>query len=383
MALKLRPGVETVSLQQDAEGYRTIKAKYIVHTTEGESVFSVLNFADLPQPGSIWREGDRAHPGADVDPDIFCTPETDVSLFVTKDYKWYEIVRTFSNKPIRRCVLNRYEDPLLEPAKISGRFNKYTEEAAYDQNYFPILSSSGEMMRGPAVEFDDSRFTVKIEQNVRPIDLPLLYSLKDTVNKDIMWGFPPRSVKVSGPQLDKKFYGPAIETGSGTSTGTLTRCQIYWARAIEFDVWLRRDPADPGNPMAITSGHDRILADEGAKVLKGRWESRKDNLLYAHWVLSNSYTIDGSTIQPRPELGETTAFHPRQDELDEYKDSKGNPTRALLNGQALPANTRIANPVGPNTWQVFDSGPQAKILVKKYPQADLIGLLGLPSNLEE
>lgn len=367
MATKLKEGPQVVSLQQDEYGYRTIKAKYLVSTDDrNDSVYNALfNTPGMPLPGSIWQWRN------DVDPDVFCTQEVDVALKVQDDYVWYEVTRTFSNKPVNRCPVDLVGNPLLEPAKVSLRTAKFTEEAAYDRFNLPILSSSGELMRGPAVEFDDNRFSVRIEQNVAPINLPLLYSFKDTVNDRSIWGFPYRSVKVSSITGDKHFYGPQITTGTGT--GTLSRCQIYFARTIELDVFIRRDPTDPLNPNKSVSGHDRDIPDEGRKVLRGRWETRKGNANYGRWVLADM----GLTF-PLP-----ADFHPTEDQLVEYSDFKGNTVRAQLNGQALPANVEVANPIPPFGFQIIDAGPQARIHVEKYPEADLIGRLGLPSSLEE
>lgn len=366
MAMRMKPGPEVVSLEQTEEGYRTIKAKYLVYVTEGETVFQVLNCDDLPKPGSIWQEG------SDVDPDVFCNLETTVGLFKDKNYTWYEVVRTFTNKPGPDVCPIDYtrKDPLAEPPKVSGRFTKFTEEATVDKDGAPLLSSSGEQLRGPAVEFDDSRFSVRVEQNVYPLHLPTLYSHKDVVNDRDLWGFPKRSIKVSAITFDRKFYGPPHVTGSGTGTGTVETCRVYYARTVELDVYVKRDPTDPNNPAKFTSGHDRIIPDEGAMVWNGDWDKNKNSPRFRYWVLKQA--------PPGNDIHE----HPTAVQLCKYHDWKGNEMRAQLNGTALPVNVNYAFPLAGGGYATGFSGPQAKIVVKKYVEADLVADLGLPAVIE-
>jgi hypothetical protein len=164
---------------------------------------------------------------------------------------WWLVSQTFSNKPLsvnstggQRCHDTQIEDPLLEPAKVSGTFIKYTEEAVYDMNGLPLKTSSHEQLRGNNVEFDRNRPTVTIEQNVPNQTLDIFSPMVDHVNDAPLWGLPARTIKLSNVRWNKQFYG---------------QCSIYYTRVLEFDIMYET--------------FDRLLLDEGTKALNGHWHN--------------------------------------------------------------------------------------------------------------
>jgi hypothetical protein len=210
---------------------------------------------------------------------------------------------TFSTKPPdpkkQRCQDTQVEDPLLEPPKINQGFNKFTVEATHDRFGRPILTSSHELIRGPQVEFDDGRDTINIEYNVATVDRALISSMKNTVNRFTLWGFPPRCVKLTSYTVENRYQGT---------------CSLYYGLKLEFEINVILDK----ETGAYKSGWDRDLLDEGTKVLNGYWDPTDGT-----WQLS---TIDG--VDPDP--NNPTHFI-------RFKDRNGENARVVLNGAGLPA----------------------------------------------
>jgi hypothetical protein len=265
---------------------------------------------------------------------------------LAKPTKIFNVTVPFSNKPQNRCQDFKVEDPLLEPQKISGGFNRFTEEATKDRYGYPILNSAHEQVRGPQVEFDNNRPVVKIEQNVANLQLDLLTVMIDTVNGYYLWGFPPRSIKLSGVSWERKFYG---------------NCSVYYTRQLEFelaglqDAGLTGTGSDPEPIQSVYKTWDRELLDEGTKVLKGHWKRN------GNWVLDK---IDGAY----PDPSNPTHFI-------RFKDRNGENTRVILNGAGLPAGVRV----GSGSGSISDETEIGSIYLEKYHESDFL-LLGIPTS---
>lgn len=285
-------------LTRSEDGHRTYTIRWRVECSTNDGPFVVLNATGLPLPGTEWDIGN------DYDPWAFCLPTAKVekqqAIAEGHPAEYYVVEQTFSTKQPdvtkQRCSEIPVEDPLLEPAKVSGSFQKYTEEATSDRFGNPLLSSSHEQLRGPTVEFDANRATIKIEQNVatpeQGYELPT--SMIDTLNNAPLWGQNPRCIKLSAAPWERKFYG---------------RCNVYFTRTLEFEI--RED------------GFDRGILDEGTKLLHGHWDETT-----GAWILDN---IDGAA----PNADNATHF-------DRATDKNGNPIRVVLNGEGLPAESTIA-----------------------------------------
>lgn len=285
-------GVKTWKLTRDEAGYREYRAVHRVATTDSnDGPARVLATPGLPLPGSVWNFKN------DLDIWVWCRANAEVRPVVEpgSNDEW-EIEQIYSNRPpapgstqAQRCQDLAVEDPLLEPQKVSVSFVKYQEEATHDRFGMPIRSSSHEMLRGPQVEFDVTRWTVKIEQNVAAHNLPLVDSMRDTVNDTTLWGFPRRCVKLSNFTMEKVYYG---------------QCSVYYKRTFEFDINGRT--------------FDRDLLDEGTKVLNGHWDNTT-----GEWVLDN---VGGDAPDPN---------NPQH--FVRYKDRNGENLRVVLNGAGVPA----------------------------------------------
>lgn len=324
-------GYRTVSLGRDAEGYRTYKAVIRVASNSStplpDGPLTVLQTPGLPTPGSAWSFS------SEIDAEVWCRPDAQIKR--AGEYRdgdpvmnW-DVELTFSNKPLppsqERCNSTTTGDPLLEPQKVSGTFVKYTEEATYDRFGVAITSSCGEPMRGPQVEFDKSRPTVRIQQNVADLQLGLCAALMDVVNDAPLWGLPARCVKLSQFSWERHFYGS---------------CYVYYTRTFDFDV--RYDT------------FDRTLVDQGTMVLRGHWDTNTASLTYG------TYVLDGG-VSP----GSTSPS-----DVIRYKDWHGENATVILDGNGRPWDE------GGRSTGTSDDTMGTRV-VQKYDEANLL-LLGIP-----
>lgn len=287
------------SLSRDGDGHRTYKAQYKVRTTsasDGPSV--VLNCPGLPRPGTAWSVGN------DSDPSAFCLHNAAVNpMYDGERILHWTVELTFSTKPSSWCQDTLQEYPLLQPAEVSGTFTKDKEEATVDRFRRPITNSAWEQIRGPVVEFDVSRPTVTISQNVATFTQAavLPYIMRDCVNQLPLWGFGRRCIKLSNVSWERKYYG---------------QCYQYYNRKLEFEI--HADSLSVQDAQKHVSGWDRDILDEGTKVLNGRW-----NRVTGVWELLN---IDGQAPNPS-----------NPEHFIRFKDKNGENTNVILNGAGLPA----------------------------------------------
>lgn len=319
--------------QRDTDGHRAYKVVLRVATAQADGPVVAMLAADAYLPMGGYYDPPSAA-AAETDIYAYRRQETTVrpagGLDNTAVNQWL-VELTYSTKnDTKSCKESQPGNPLLEPMKVSGGFTKYTEEATFDRFGNYIVSSSHELMRGAQTEFDANRPSVKVEQNVAALQLPLLAALVDCVNDATLWGLPARCVKLSNAEWEVKYYGS---------------CFSYYTRKLEFDI--RYD------------GFDRDLLDEGSKVLHGRWHPTLDQ-----WQL-----IDIAGSPPNP----ANPMH-----FDRYKDRNNENTRVLLNGAGIPIST---DPSGTATsTQSLATRFPGRIRVEKYPSANLL-LLGIPVSV--
>lgn len=291
-------GTRTVSGNRTSEGYREYDLTSLLVTDDNNiGPATILQSTLIPQIGDIWNFG------TDVDVWAYCHPDAEVSIHQEKEgspaYHW-KVKQKFSTKSFGRCQDAPIGDPLQEPQKISGTFVKFTEEARYDLYGNPLIYSSLEKMHGPQVEFDANRPSVRIEQNVSSLDLPIFSPMVDSVNDSPLWGLPARCVKLSNASWERKYYG---------------KCSVYYSRTFDFDINF--------------DGFDRNILDIGTKVLNGAFDAT------GVYVLKNV----ASGVKPDPN-------NPQH--FIQYLDKLGNPTPVVLNGAGLPALAALAAVVRTN-----------------------------------
>jgi len=224
------------SRTRDDEGHKTYKGTWKVETTDpDDGPQTIASAAGLPAIGAYWNYGNDSEAWAFRYPNETIKP---LKRSNEKNYHW-TVDLTFGTRPLQRCQTTSIENPLLEPVKMGGSFVRYTREATHDRNGDPILSSSHEMLRGSAVEFDENRPTVWIEKNFSANQLTTFGPLIDHLNDATLWGVDPRCVKFSNVTWEKKWYGA---------------CTAYWTARYFFDINFET--------------FDRSVLDEGTKILR-------------------------------------------------------------------------------------------------------------------
>lgn len=318
--------------------HRTFKVKQLVKADFTDGPKTVMDCPDLPTIGDTWAFYD------DEDVWAFCWPTRTVTPFMAKEGdpgRDWEVESTFSTKPIpnKRCGDQSIEDPLLEPQKYSGSFVKYVKEAVTDMFGDLILTSSHEQVRGPQVEFDANRPTVKIEQNVPSLELELFSQMVDTVNDAPLWGLNARCVKLSNVSWERLFYGD---------------CYYYYKRVLDFDISFNT--------------FDRCILDEGTMVLNGEWSKEDDS-----WVVM-PFVIGG----PNPDPSNPLHFI-------QFPDRMGNTgSRVILNGAGLPAYTDITI-LDTSSWRrglqtkTGSASGAGNIGIFYYPESNML-LLDVPTS---
>lgn len=338
------------AMTRDEEGHREYKAKFLVEADTTDGPANVLQTAGLPVPGSAWQFG------GDVDAWAFCRPNATVLPFQAKEgepHKFWTVELTYSTRPLKRCGDEQVEDPLLEPQRLSFGFFKTKEEATTDRFGVAILNSAHEVLRGPQVEFDWGYPTVVIEQNVPLLQYELLAALKNTVNANTLWGFPPRTIRLADAAGEEKYHG---------------LCQRYYTRKFTFEIrYSYRFTADG---ELVHDSWDRDVLDEGTKVLNGRWGSGSGET--SGWIVER---LSDGTI-PDPD---------NPSHFIRLKDRNGENMRGVLDGHGRPVDvsgvTTGTNIFWTGTSSLADEESDDEpgtIHVEFYEEADFL-LLGIPA----
>jgi len=314
--VKSTPGSYPATMNRGRTGERSYKVTHLIKATNKlDGPFTVLNTPGLPAIGSSWNFGN------DFDFWAFCTPELTIRPRLTKEPNViWELVQTFSTGRRSTCEEEIIEDPLLEPQKVSGGFAKFTEEIALDRFGKSIKNSSHEIIRGPQVEFDKSRHTIRIEQNVSKLDAGVFSPQIDTVNDSTLWGFTSRKVKLSDVQWERKVYGG---------------CNYYYTRILDFET----------HPNTF----DRTVLDEGTKVLRGSW-----NDTCTKWVLDAG-------------VDKTNPLH-----FVRFKDCFGENMRTILDGNGEPWDPIETGTAGDDPGEIN---------IQYYPESNFL-LLGIPTIID-
>lgn len=337
MATEIIPGQTTWSMTRDETGERDYKITFLVRGLSTDGPVAALDTPGLPRPGAPWNFD------GDYDPWAYCRANATITPKVTKEpNRFFEIELLFSTKGSGdRCQDNQKGDPLLEPQRISGTYTKLTEEATHDRFGKLITNSAFEQIRGPQVEFDANRPTVKIQQNVPVLGITLWSPMIDTVNDRPLWGLPARCIKLSNVTWEYKYHG---------------QCQVYYSRTFDYDI----------NPNTF----DRGVLDEGTKVLSGHWDPVTGN-----YVLDPVKDAPGGEWSPglwEPGIEENwipdtnAPPNPNRDNpahFIRFKDRNGENARVILDGYGLPFNPPAEDTtdtcsecdpgVAPSKWAVF------------------------------
>lgn len=302
----------------DAEGHRSYVLKVRVAVGPGEGPATALQTPGLPAPGSYWVIDN------DIDLYAWCQADRTVTPIVQEGepQPFFDVELKFSTKPPdrskQRCQDQKIEDPLLEPPKISGSSSNYQEEVTTDRFGRAILNSGWEQVEGPPVQFDKSRQSIKIQQNVGSplLGYVLPTQMLNTVNAFPLWGFPYRAVRLSSAPWERQFYG---------------QCSVYYSRTLEFEARTRIDP----QTGILIGDWDRDYADKGYHALHGDFFGPGGK-----WRVTN---LDDGTA---PNPGNPAHFVLMQDQ-------KYNPVLKPLDGFGKP----ISDPIGGDIANISQSAP--------------------------
>lgn len=316
-------GLINWSMARDSEGDREYHATYRVRSdSKLDGPATILATAGLPQKGSSWAIAN------DIDPWAFCLWDATVKPVINHESNVdWDLDFTFTTKTGRAsCKDSQQDDPLLTPPKISGSFSKYTEEADQDRFGTPLTNSAFEQLRGPKVEFDRNRPTVRIELTTSFLDLATICELMDGVNDSPIWGLEARCVKLSNVSWERRFYG---------------ECSVYYVITLEFDIDFNT--------------FDREVLDEATKVLNGHWSS--DTGL---WVLDDIGDDPPNSMNPAHFI--------------QYKDLKDENSRVVLNGVGIPSGRIPGSGVSKHVQ--FEGGSDEQL-----PPSASTSVLNRPQNL--
>jgi hypothetical protein len=338
--------------ERDDEGHRSYHIAFKVKSTDPlDGPFTVLLTPGLPRTGDLWVFGN------DADCWAWCHPQTTIRALSPPGHPtsaWL-VERMFSTKPIKRCQDKTVEDPLLEPQKISGNFVKYTEEARFDRKGYQLLYSSFEQISGPHAEFDANRHTIKVEQNVADLQLPLISGMNNTVNDATLWGVPKRCIKLSDVGWERVLWGT---------------CTYYFKRNFTFEIRMPvtlYSSSGTGEATGTVPGWDRMIQDKGSRCVRGRWDTDIKHY-YSPDAAENTYgtyLIDGFIDMDNLTIAD----------MMQAKDFYGENTTIPLNGNAYPALHMVPNGEAQvKQFGVAVSDPKSdnvgQILVEKYDESD-------------
>jgi len=355
MACVLLDGVLEWEGEIDDDGYRTYPVTWQVQADVTDGPANVMQTPGLPVPGTMWSYD------ADVDVWAWCRPGMKVKRHRgdgTQDPTvLWEVTQTFSTKrPTReqgskqKPPNERVDDPLSEPAKISGGSVNYQEEQAYDRYGARIETSAREPIRGPQVEFDAGRTQIVIEQNLLNLQYDLVTAMLHTVNDAPMWGMPARFIKLSDWKFSRQYYGQVYR---------------YFVRTLTFDIFPKYyalTPGDESTLFELGSGFDRRIPDEGTICLRGQWERDENLETYGNWIRGRDRVG-----------GELTLSSAQPSDFVAFQDFHGNPSNVLLDGHGWPWDKNLAT-------TGTDDDSQGIIPVEYYGESNF-ALLGIPPVL--
>lgn len=306
------------SLGRNAQGHRIYKVAHLVKADPEDGPYNALNTPGLPTVGSQWNFR------ADFDGWAWCTPEAEVKVHQEKEgdpSEYWLVTQTFSSKRGERCQDQEILDPLLEPDRVSGSFQKDKKTGVYDKDGNAIVNSAHEQIKGNVNEWDEGWDVVRIQQNVYPLGIETFAPMRNRVNNAPLWGFAARCVKLSDVTWEEVYQGT---------------CEKYFVRTLEFEV--------------KSDTWDRTVDDEGTKFLKGRWVAEGG---------SHEWVVDSGANPDNPA------------DFIRAIDVRGNPVTALLNGAGRPYNI---SPTGTG-----DDTP-GTITIQKYLEANFL-TLGIPATI--
>ena len=260
-------GVRSATSSRDMEGHRTYTTDFTVETEDYDGPGVAMFAAGLPSPGDPYG----GYGCNDYDPWAFCTPE--LQCKVHPDYKdgdfanhWI-VTTTHTTKPMKRCNSTNIEDPLMEPPKLSGGFNKVTRERLVDRFGQPLLYTTFERIKGPTVERRDGLPTLTVSVNVLTLPLAGYLAAVECVNDAPFWGFAKRWVRLTDITWTRALYGTCFFYFTVNYTFEF-KPGGYDPPILNMSNWVLKLDGDKDKPEDYVQIEDEKDAPAGPKPIK-------------------------------------------------------------------------------------------------------------------
>lgn len=186
----------------DQTGHRDYRLRTLVETTSIDDGPQVAGQAPgIPDWGAYWTFGNENDPWA------FCHPQASVTPHLPdqEGCKTWIVDQLFSTRPIWRCQDFQPGNPVFEPPKTSGSFNRQQGFTSRDKNGELIVCSNFTNYYTLPQPF--SVPTVIIEMNSLFLDLPDLFAALNCVNDAPLWGLPARTWYLSNLTWNSGLFG--------------------------------------------------------------------------------------------------------------------------------------------------------------------------------
>jgi hypothetical protein len=312
----------------------------------GMGPLAALFAEGLPAIGTVYQEPDPEG-GFLSDNWAYWTAERTVEQEAQEKpggNQFFLVTCNASTRPGQECTSWEIDNPLAVPDRIRAESVNYQKEAFQDYLGNGLLNSAFEQFRGKEVEYDAHRVRIVIEGNRSTSGLADIESYMNYVNDMTMWGYPPRTVKLSHFESEPRYY---------------VNCFKYWVNKWTFDV---------------ADDFDRCILDEGTKCLRGDWDKVLGSLTYGQYILG---------VKPVPTALPTYVNPEVPTDFIRFKDWHGQNTRVLLNGNGRPYNggNTVFIPNGTITGATNASPIVVTSAFHNLVTNDLINISGVTGNL--
>jgi hypothetical protein len=253
------------SLDTDGIQTRNYKIQYLVRGEVSDNPYTIVQSPGLPTPFATLN----------IDPTCLCIGIAAKRTHVENEPgEHWTVDCNYTNHPLKRCSEANVENPLLQPADISGSFVSFTKGTSIgyksDNTPYRITNSVGQIMDD--VERDYNRPQVVISKNVATLNLSTYLNLIDRLNDSPIWGCPAGTVKFSNFTWKRNFYGT---------------CGHYYTVTFTFDISFVSGYDPKGNPI---TGWIQARADHGDMYLP---ENKPQDVKY----LVPAWTTPGGKIE--------------------------------------------------------------------------------------
>lgn len=197
---------------RDEDGHRYYEIDWHVKTNGYfDNIAHILSSWPLFAVGSPFNLSTAWPTVTGTDAWAFCTPQLNIAPHrdVTEfgPHESFVVTQYWSTKQSWRCQTAPVENPLLEPADITGDFVHETRTTRVDRFGKPLRYPNFEPITGPATEYKYSYPTINITFNSSTLPLSTYVQLINKVNDADLWGLPRRTIRFTDAKWSRKIYG--------------------------------------------------------------------------------------------------------------------------------------------------------------------------------